>query len=145
MAVWVVTLIGSVSLSALLSTLIQGPEKAGVEDAVTFVSAALAGLALTLGAAFAWAALRRGTYQGHAAGTVAFLCLAAGIVIANFVGIGAVGADVVQQQLASAGGAPILKAFALLTACFIVYGVVPGLQALVCGALLGHWLDLLRD
>lgn len=144
-AVWAITLIGSASLTAFLATLFEGPGKADVAGAMTFASAAFGGLALTLGAAFASAALRRGTYQGHAAGTVATLCMAAGIAVANLIGVGTVGWDVVQGQLAGSGGAPILKAFALVGACLIVYGFIPGLQAIVCGLLLGHWLDLLRD
>lgn len=144
-AVWLITLLGSVSVSAFLATLVQGPSEAGVDDAVTFFNAALAGLALTVGTALAIAVLCRGEYQGHAAGTVATVCMGAGILLANAVGIGTVGWNVVQQQLNASGGAPLLKFFALVTACFIVYGFIPSLQAIVCGGLLGYWLNLVRD
>lgn len=130
LAAWLVTLLGSASLSAFLSTLVEDPaEAAGVGEFKVLFTAALAGLALTLGAAFAWAALKRGEYQGHAAGTVAALCMLAGITLANAIGIGSVSWEVVQEQLSAAGGPPIQKALALTTACFITYGVVASLQA----------------
>ncbi|WP_392544859.1 hypothetical protein [Oryzobacter telluris] len=60
-------------------------------------------------------------------------------------GIGTVGMEVVQEQLDVAHGSPLGIFMALVAACVVVYGVVASLQAAVCGFLLGHWLDLLRD
>lgn len=145
LAIWVISLIGSSTLTGLLTTLLEGPATANLAGSVTFISAALGGFALTLGAAFAWAALRSGKYQGNAAVMVAFVCLGTGILFANGVGIGTVGWDVVQKELAGFGSAPILKLVALVSACFIVYGFIPAVQAIVSGLLLGHWLDLLGD
>ena len=103
------------------------------------------GVADRIPVAFCYFFLNRGEITGHAAGSVAALCLLGGITVANFVGIGVVGWDVVQEQLSSAGGSPIEKALALALASFLSYGIIPSLQALVCGGLLGHWLSLLRD
>jgi hypothetical protein len=92
----------------------------------------------------AFAALGRGEVGGHAAGFVFFLCMGAGIVVANTIGVGTVGMDVVQTQLATASGPPLAKGLALVGACFLVYGFIPSVQALICGALLEDWLDMLR-
>jgi hypothetical protein len=112
---------------------------------VSFFAAAVGGLALTVGFALGYAALKRGQITGHSAGTVMALCMGAGIFVSNVLGVSAVGWDVVNERVSAGHGSPIGIALSLVAACFLVYGVIPSLQAIVCGFLLGHWLDLLRD
>lgn len=144
-ATWLIALVGSSSLTGFLATFLGGPGAAGLSDVARFISAALGGLALTIGSAIATATLIRGEIQGHAAGAVAFFSLGIGILVANAIGIGTVGVDVVQERLDAASGGPIGMAFALLVACFITYGIVASFQALICGGLLGYWFNLIRD
>lgn len=138
-AAWIITLLGSTSLSGFLGTLADLPQKAGLSDGAVILSAALGGLAITLGVVFAVVSLKSTRAAGHPAAMLAFGSILVGIAVANFVGIGAVGWDLVLSELSKTGGTPLEKVIALVLACVITYGPIASAQAAVAGWLLGDW------
>lgn len=63
--------------------------------------------------------------------------------MANFIGVGTVGWDLVLSQLSEAGGTPFEKAIAVALACVITYGPVASAQAAIAGWFLGDWAAML--
>ncbi len=142
-ATWAMGLVASTSLTGFLAQLVDLPGKAGLGDAALFVVAAFGGLALTLGTAFAYRVLHTGEYQGWPAVLVATLCVGAGILVSNVIGIAAVGTDAINEaNLTTSAPGPLDPLAALIFACVLVYGPVASLQAAIAGLLLGYWATL---
>ena len=143
---WVVTLVGSSSVSAFLSQLLTAarPGTAGVGEVETLVLAGLAALALTLGVAFAV-----GIYEfsddkltGYPLAGMIILSLLAGAGVATALGVATVGVD--DLLLASSGYDNLVaKVFAILGAFFVAYGPVAAVQGALVGLGLGHWASAL--
>lgn len=144
-AAWLIGLVGSASLSGLLGQLADLPGKAGVSEIVAFFTAAFGGLALAVGTALAyWWVKTHHLVSWPAVGAVT-VSLGLGIVVANFVGIAVVGMDTINAALVgTTAPGPLDTLVGLVAACVLVYGAVASLQAVIAGALLGHWLTLLN-
>lgn len=144
-ASWIIGLLGSASLTGLLAQLSNLPGRGGIEDFVSVFVAALAGLALTIGVVLSYVALAPGKLAGWPAVFVAGVCFVAGILVANLIGIGAVGTTAITtaSSLISGAPAPLRLLLIPVVACVLTYGPIASLQAAVAGLLFGHWATLL--
>lgn len=144
-ASWVIGLIGSSSLSGFLAQLADPPGAADASDLERFVTAALGGLALTVGIVLSILLLQSGDLQGWALLAGLAACFGLGIAVANGLGIAMVGDyDLIRAASITGGPGPLNALLTFIFACVIAYGVVASLQAAVAGLLLGYWATLLQ-
>ncbi|TCC26903.1 hypothetical protein [Kribbella speibonae] len=145
-ASYVVTLLGSTTLTGFISNATTKPRRAGLSEFTTLVTAGLAALALTLGVAIFVAIYQQSDPKpiGFPLAVLAICCIGGGTLAANVVGYMTVGFDELERALSTGpSGNPVVTVAVLLGAFIVAYGWIVAAQGAVVGYLLGRWAAIL--
>ncbi|WP_020386070.1 hypothetical protein [Kribbella catacumbae] len=145
-AAFAVTLLGSTSVTALISNASEKPGRAGAGDLGTLIVAGLAALALTLGVAIFVAIYQNSDPKptSYPLAMLAIVCIGGGTLVANFLGFATVGMhDLTQAVSTNSNGNPVVTVGVLIGAFLIAYGWVVAAQGDIVGFLLGRWAAIL--